>query len=63
MDYELPPLPVAERLAALGHDQAWLDQWTARKTETVKLSAMQQNGNPLKRPHKGPVNSSNFRSP
>ena len=30
MDYELPPLPVAERLAALGHYQAWLDQWTAR---------------------------------
>jgi hypothetical protein len=30
MDYELPPLPVAERLAALGHDQEWLDQWTAR---------------------------------
>jgi hypothetical protein len=30
MDYELPSLPVAERLAALGHDQEWLDQWNAR---------------------------------
>ena len=30
MDYELDPIPTEEWLAALGHDQAWLERWTAR---------------------------------
>jgi 23S rRNA pseudouridine1911/1915/1917 synthase len=30
MDYELDPIPTEEWLAALGHDQSWLERWTAR---------------------------------